>query len=61
MRRLLHTLQARDTSLVVWHFGRYAYVPMGDHDGHVVRGYLFILIAHSLWSYMGYVAAPELP
>jgi hypothetical protein len=54
MRRLLHALQARDVGLVVWRFERYVHTPMGDHDGHTARGYLFTSI-------VGHVASSELP
>jgi hypothetical protein len=41
MCRLLHVSHAHDIGLVMWHLGRYAHAPMGDHDGNATVGYLF--------------------
>jgi hypothetical protein len=39
-----HTRYIMPISRSMWLLGRYAHAPIGDHDGHAVRGYFFTSI-----------------
>jgi hypothetical protein len=57
----LHVLQARDVSLVVWHLGRYAHVPIIYYGSNYTEEYSYTLIARGLQSVVGHAVAPKLP